>query len=124
MYKNRLTIGVVVNNLNYYFTETLCKGITEVAKSLGVGVVFIPGQEFDVSFYKYEYQFNSLYSYISDKSIDGVIATAGTVLVNAKQNTVNKFLNIFENVPTVFVHISTKIYQMYLLIISLELKKL
>ncbi len=102
----RLTIGVMIHYLDNDYSKILLKGITSAAERLNINLVIMPGRSLncqlaDTKYTTYEYQYNTIYSYASEESLDALIVSAGTVGQFVTKEEFKKFLDGFKNLPVI-----------------------
>lgn len=106
--KKRFTIGVLVSGILDEFTKYVCKGILQGAKLAGVNTVIIPGKYIDRDLsdnqeLQYEYQYNTIFSYLKKENIDAIIAAAGTIGCFTSEMQIRKMLAQYGTIPCVLV---------------------
>ena len=82
--QKRITIGVLAGGILDDFTKVVSRGVLRVAKRLGVNVVVIPGKYLnrdlsDNRELRYEYQYNTIFSYAEKEKIDALLVLAGSI---------------------------------------------
>lgn len=110
---DRMLIGILISGITEDYTMNLCKGIESMAAKDGVQCVEIPGKyvgfdyESDVQG-KNNYCYNSLFSYGFLSCFDGLIIEMASVLMYADAAKKEKFVNLFKDIPHVFVSYENK----------------
>ena len=102
----KATIGILIHHLDNDYSKTLLKGAVAAAKDMDVNLAIFPGRSLnsqldDRKFTMFEYQHNVIYSYVTDKSLDAVIVSAGTVGSFVSREDFAEFIKGFGNVPVV-----------------------
>ena len=102
----KATIGILIHHLDNDYSKTLLKGAVAAAKDMDVNLAIFPGRSLnsqldDRKFTMFEYQHNVIYSYVTDKSLDAVIVSAGTVGSFVSKETFAEFIKGFGNVPVI-----------------------
>jgi len=80
--KERYIVGVLSSGIMDEVTKYVCKGVFQEAKQYDINVVVLPGKylERDLSDNQelmYEYQYNTLFSYVRKENIDALIINIG-----------------------------------------------
>ena len=106
--KNRLTIGLLVSGITEHFIISICRGVMHAAREADVNLVVLPGKYIDRDIadnkeIRYEYQYNTLFEYAADKTLDGVIVASDVIGCFASKNKIGQFLKKYENIPCVLV---------------------
>jgi len=109
----RLNIGFLVDDVNNYFTNQACRGAELAAKNLDANLYILPGRyigEPDGKFgtKEYEYQYNSLFSLVSNQNIDILYVLMGTICSRASQKLKEEFLQTLP-VDVPIVHLFAKV---------------
>lgn len=102
----RLTIGFLIHHLDNDYSKALLKGACEAAKELDVNLAIFPGRSLnsqldDKKYTTFEYQNNVIYSYVSSKSLDACVVSAGTLGSFVSKEEFKAFLDEFEELPIV-----------------------
>lgn len=106
--KERYTVGVLASGIMDEFTRGVCKGVFQAARQYDMNVVVIPGKylERDLSDNQelmYEYQYNTLFSYVKKESIDALIINIGSIGCFASIKGIEAMLNQYTGIPCVLV---------------------
>jgi diguanylate cyclase (GGDEF)-like protein len=72
------TVGVQLTTIDNPYEKMFWETIEKTARQLGINLIFFPGKEIH-SPIKYDYQYNTIYSFISNNCLDGLIISAGSV---------------------------------------------
>ncbi len=102
--KNRLTIGLMIHHLDNDYSKILLKGAVSAAEESDVNLVILPGRSLncqldDRKYTAYEYQYNTIYSYASEKNLDALVISAGTVGQFISKEEFKQFLDGFDGLP-------------------------
>lgn len=105
----RITIGFAVTNLSWSEkVREMVRGADRAAKKYGVDLLILPGREINATWYEgqdyrnYEYQFNSLYSFIRQDVLDAVIITLQSIAFYLDEKQFQGFLDWLPPIPTIF----------------------
>lgn len=106
--KKRWTIGLLVSGITEQFVISICKGVMHAAKERDVNLVVLPGKyiERDLSKNKeiqYEYQYNTLFSYASQDTLDAVIVAADVIGCFADKQKIGQLLDHYKDLPCVLI---------------------
>lgn len=100
----RYSIGLMIHHLeNEYSTEVL-KGAIIAAEELDVNLILLPGRGInavadDEKYSVYDYQYNVIYHYVSERNLDALIVSAGTIGSYISQRDMIRFLKQYRNLP-------------------------
>lgn len=102
----RLTVGLLIHHLDNDYSKSLLKGASEAARELDVNLAIFPGRSLncqldDRKHAVYEYQNNVIYSYVSNKSLDAAVVSAGTVGSFVTSQEFKDFLDGYVDLPIV-----------------------
>lgn len=94
---NRINIGLLVNSIQNDYSTLVCKGAAIAAEELDVNFLIVPGREINgdwhnIEINRYEYQNNVLYSYITEKNIDVLLVSLGTVAFFLSNDEIQNFM--------------------------------
>ncbi len=105
----RKTVGFVITNLTWSEEDReMLQGADLAAKKYDVNLLVLPGHEINATWYEgadfhnYEYQFNSLYSFLQPEMIDGLIMKLDNISYYLNERQFQGFLNWLPEVPTIF----------------------
>lgn len=103
-----MLIGVLISGITEDYTMNLCNGIEYLAKKDDVQCVVIPGKYVGFDYAsdvqdKNGFCYNSLFSYSFLSCFDGLIVEMASVLMYADEAKKEKFVNLFKDIPHVFV---------------------
>ncbi|MBQ8825821.1 MAG: GGDEF domain-containing protein [Oscillospiraceae bacterium] len=104
--KKRLTIGIMVHHLDNDYSKVLLKGAVTAAAEMDVNLVILPGRSLNCQldnkkYTSYEYQYNTIYSYVSNENLDALVVSAGTIGQFVTKEEFKQFLDGFEGVPII-----------------------
>lgn len=108
-----MLIGILISGITEDYTRNLCAGIESRAAKDDVQCIVIPGKyvgfdyESDVQD-KNGHCYNSLFSYGFLSCFDGLIIEMASVLMYADNAKKEKFVNLFKDIPHVFVSYEDK----------------
>lgn len=108
MEANRPLIGILLGGIDDSFSSRVCKGIIRAAKEKKVDIVILPGKYIhrDLSGdyqFRYEYQYNTLFSLAMNHSVDGVIIASGSIGCYTTKERLDEFLKRYSALPCVVV---------------------
>ena len=106
--QRRLTVGVLVSGIMDEFTEAVCRGVMQAAKTLDVNVVVLPGKYLDRDLrdnpeLMYEYQYNTIFSYINKENVDAIIAAPGSIGCYTSKERMEEMMAKYRGIPCVLV---------------------
>lgn len=106
--KKRITVGVLVSGILDEFTKYVCKGVMEAARALDVNVVVVPGKYIDRDLsghaeLMYEYQYNTVFSYMKKDNIDAIVCTAGSIGCFSSKKRTRELLEQYRGIPCVLI---------------------
>lgn len=104
--KRRLNIGLLVDDLDNYFSCQACKGAELAAKALDANLFIFPGHyigkpDSKYADKKFEYQYNSVFSLPSERNVDIIYILQGLICSRADNETQKAFLQSLPKVPIV-----------------------
>lgn len=104
MNDKRLKVGLFVGDLADDFSRGICKGAMQAAEELDVNLLIFPGKYFDRDYQmwdgiKYEYQHNTLFTYVFPEEIDLLIIAIGSIGYLSTEKRRKAFLDYFSRVP-------------------------
>lgn len=108
MGKKRLNIGLFVGDIADDFSKGICKGAMQAAEELDINLVIFPGKYFDRDYLQwdgiiYEYQHNTLFTYVFPEEIDLLIISIGSIGYLSTQARRKAFLDYFNEIPIVTI---------------------
>ena len=106
--QRRLTVGVLVSGIMDEFTVAVCRGVMQTAKMLDVNVVVLPGKYLDRDLrdnaeLMYEYQYNTIFSYIKKENVDAIIAATGSIGCSTSKERMEEMMAQYREIPCVLV---------------------
>lgn len=104
----RVTIGLLVSGIMDEFTKAICKGIMHGAKKADVNLVVLPCKYLnrDLSNNKelmYEYQYNTLFSYVTRENVDAILVSAGSIGCFTSEERMREELEAYLGIPCVLI---------------------
>ncbi|MBR1816342.1 MAG: GGDEF domain-containing protein [Lachnospiraceae bacterium] len=108
MNKDKQTIALLLSGLDDSYNEAICKGVDIACQEKGINLVVLPGSYLEREITEnsdkpYAYQFNTIYSYVNESNISGLIIAAGSIGAYSNEKIMLEFLNQFYDVPKVLV---------------------
>ena len=109
---DRYNIGILIGGVHTYFPKEHIRGITEAARELNVNVCFFLGTQTKDFFEdllggthkdSFDYQFKTIHDYSLIGGLDGLIINYGTLGLQLKNETAERFALKFNSIPTVFL---------------------
>ncbi|MCM1579686.1 MAG: substrate-binding domain-containing protein, partial [Ruminococcus sp.] len=102
----RLTIGFMIHHLDNDYSKALLKGAAEAARELDADLAIFPGRSLnsqldDKKYAAFEYQNNVIYGFISEKSLDAAVCSAGTLGSFVTKEEFKSFLDGYEGLPII-----------------------
>lgn len=106
--RKRITIGVLVSGIMDDFTESICKGVMNRAIKADVNLVVLPCKYLDRDLtgnkeLMYEYQYNTLFSYVNKENLDGILVSADSIGCYTSKERVREVLEQYQGIPCVLV---------------------
>ncbi|MBO4604608.1 MAG: GGDEF domain-containing protein [Clostridiales bacterium] len=106
--KDRINIGLLVDDLDNYFTAQCCCGAEIAAKELDANLYIIPGRyvgrpDGRYGSADYTYQYNTAYKLVSERNIDILYVLIGVICSRAEEDEIREFVASLPKVPTVFL---------------------
>ena len=76
--KKRLQIGLMIHHLENEYASEILKGAIAAAEELDINLILLPGRginavEDDEKYSIYDYQYNVIYNYVSERNLDGLL---------------------------------------------------
>lgn len=96
------TVGVIVADLYDSYQQTLLKGVKQVCELKGIRLLTFVGGAIGGSA-AYGFQRNSLYSLISENSVDGLLIISGSLSVTCGVEGLLHFINELPDLPMVSI---------------------
>lgn len=112
----RLNIGLLVDDIDAVFTSEAVKGAELGAITADANLFIFPGMYLDTAdisdaHAKYEYQFNTLFQYVSEKHIDILYVMMGMIGCRISEQERYKFLQQYTGIPVVMLYTKMEGYQ-------------
>lgn len=108
MLGKRYTIALYIGPLENDYSKEVMLGVTQAAQKLNVNLVIFPVRYIDTVQHdlinkKYQYQYNSMFSYACHDSFDAVIAETAVMSRYVSRDITTKILNGFNETPIVTI---------------------
>lgn len=108
MEKKRLNIGLFVGDIADDFSKGICKGAMQAAEEFDANLIIFPGKYFDRDLQlfdgiQYEYQHNTLFTYVFPEKIDLLIVAIGSIGYLSTAERRKAFLDYFSFVPVITI---------------------
>ncbi|MCH5193104.1 MAG: GGDEF domain-containing protein [Oscillospiraceae bacterium] len=102
----RLNIGLMISHLEDDFASAVCRGAIIGAQEIDANLFIFPGRYIegvyaDKERTKYEYQYNTLFSYAFPDDIDVLLVLAGTIGSSLSAERKKDFLNSLGDIPII-----------------------
>lgn len=103
-----LTIGFITSSIIDSFGAAMCKGVATAAKKYGANLVVFPGKYINRNLdnhpqWRYEYQYNSMFSYARKQNVDALIIAADCVGMMTTKSNIIRFLAEYKEIPLVLL---------------------
>ena len=104
--KRRLNIGLVIDDIDNYFSNQAAIGAEQAAKALDANLFIFPGHyigktDSRYADKKYEYQYNSIFSLPTERNVDIIYILQGLICSRADTDVQARFLKMMPDVPIV-----------------------
>lgn len=107
---SRQNIALLLGDIRDVYSNSVAKGAMQAAKDNDCNLLIVPGRYFrarkELLLGEYEYQYQTLFSYLVDNNVDCIILCAGVVgFVNdsTDRNSLNKFREQIGNIPLITI---------------------
>ena len=102
----RINIGLVIDDIDNYFTNQAAIGAEQAAKVLDANLFIFPGHyvgktDSRYADKKFEYQYNSIFDLPTERNVDIIYIFQGLICSRADTETQTNFLKKMPNVPVV-----------------------
>ena len=102
----RLNIGLIIDDIDNYFSNQAVIGAEQAAKALDANLFVFPGHyigktDSRYADKKYEYQYNSIFHLPTERNIDIIYILQGLICSRADLDTQTRFLKMMPNVPII-----------------------
>ena len=102
----RLNIGLVIDDIDNFFTHQAAIGAEQAAKALDANLFIFPGHyigktDSRYADKKYEYQYNTIFNLPAERNVDIIYILEGLICSRADFETQTAFLKKMPNVPIV-----------------------
>lgn len=102
-----MNIGLLVGNVKDDFSNAICQGAMEAATAQGANLFVFPGKYLSTTIddptQKFEYQYNTLFSYGNCKAIDVLIVAIATIAYDYDAEKRQEFLKQFGDIPIITI---------------------
>lgn len=107
--KQRLNIGLLIDDIDAVFTNEACKGAVLAAKAIDANMFIFPGgyldhEDISDEHLKYEYQYNTLFEFACNKHLDVLYIMMGMIAGRVPDNDKIAFLEKFIGIPVVALY--------------------
>ncbi len=107
--KNRLNIGLLVDDIDAVFTNEACKGAILAAQAIEANMFIFPGGYLDSgevsnAHLAYGYQYNTLFSFACDKHLDVLYIMMGMIAGRVPDEEKIAFLKQYLGIPVVALY--------------------
>lgn len=104
--KRRINIGLVIDDIDNYFTNQAAIGAEQAAKVLDANLFIFPGHyigktDSRYADKKYEYQYNSIFRLPTERNVDIIYILQGMICSRADMDIQSRFLKMMPDVPIV-----------------------
>ncbi len=111
---HRLNIGFFTCHLDNDYAFEITKGVEYAAREADVNLIVFPGMYLNASYNdpvnaKYDYQYNSIFYYASQKTLDALIVSIGSIGSFLSVSDIHAFLQQF-NIPMLTLEIPVEGY--------------
>lgn len=106
--KRRINVGMFINSLYNDYSTLVCKGAVVAAEELDVNLLLVPGREINAHWSeevlnRFEYQNNTLYSYITKNNVDVLLMSLGTFAIFLSDQEIQNFLKKYSGIKIVIM---------------------
>lgn len=106
--KKRINVGMFINSLYNDYSTLVCKGAVAAAEELDVNLLLVPGREINARWSeevlnRFEYQNNTLYSYVTENNIDVLLMSLGTFAIFLSKQEIQDFLKKYSGIRIVIM---------------------
>lgn len=106
----RLKVALLTGDIRDIYSNALTKGAIRAAKEYGCDLLIVPGRYYQARhnslFGEFEYQFQTLFSYIKENNVDAIVActsVVGIVSGSDKRNSLEALLEQIGDIPIISV---------------------
>lgn len=104
--EKRINIALLASHLEDDYAKTVCRGAMIGASELDSNLFIIPGRYFDSNYEdkertQYQYQYDTLFSYVNSLSVDVLIIMMETIGSTWSYEQKIALLNRFDNIPVI-----------------------
>lgn len=104
----RTTIGLLVSDVSDSFDNAIVKGVMQGAKEVDANLIIIPGRYLKAQYRDkersgYDYQNNTLYSYVVKQNVDVLLVAMGSIGTMLTESEKKTFLAMYKDIPVILV---------------------
>jgi len=104
--RKRLNIGLVIDDIDNYFSNQAAKGAEQAAKAIDANLFIFPGHyigKTDSRYVdkKYEYQYNTIYNIPTERNVDILYVLQGLICSRADMALQTEFIKSLPDVPVI-----------------------
>lgn len=103
--KGRLTIGVLINQMDGRYQSLIRTGLEQAAKDKDVNILFFIGKSIHSPF-PVDYNYNMVYQLLNQDRFDGLIIASGSLCNYADSTDIKKYLEFYRPLPAVSLSIA------------------
>lgn len=108
MNTSQKTIALLLSALDDSYNEAICKGVNQACDENSYNLVVLPGtylnrKTFPKSESPYTYQFTTIYEYLNEKNLAGMIIAASPIGAYTTEDDMLEFLAHYKNIPKVLI---------------------
>lgn len=116
--KKRLQIGLMIHHLENEYASEILKGAIAAAEELDINLILLPGRginavEDDEKYSIYDYQYNVIYNYVSERNLDGLLVSVGTVGSYISREEMAQFLHSYDPLPLLTMEVEFPGYPLH-----------
>ena len=113
--KHRLNIGLLIDDVNNYFSSQAARGAEQAAKALDANLYIFPGHyigstDSRYADKKFDFQFNSIFRLPTKRNVDIIYILQGIICSRADMEKQKEFLKLMPDVPVVCLFSSVEGY--------------
>lgn len=113
--KRRLNIGLLIDDINNYFSNQAARGAEQAARALDANLLIFPGHyigstDSRYADKKFDFQFNSIFKLPTKRSVDIIYILQGIICSRADMEMQKIFLGMMPEVPVVCLFSSVEGY--------------
>jgi HD-GYP domain-containing protein (c-di-GMP phosphodiesterase class II)/DNA-binding LacI/PurR family transcriptional regulator len=105
--KKRLTIGLIIDWIDYYYDSQLYHGVNEIANDLDLNLICFQDGNINTK-EKKEINYNSVYNRANIQNLDGLIISSASISSYVDFDRLNEFCHQFHPLPIVSIGVEIK----------------